>query len=71
MTLAELIPEVQHLSAPEKLKLIRVLAGDLDTGADISPFISGKVYDIFTPYASPGAGSALMNALESSEADQG
>jgi hypothetical protein len=71
MTLTELIPEVRHLSAPDKLKLIRVLAEELDTGEGISPFIPGKIYDIFTPFASPGAGSALMAALESGEQDQG
>jgi hypothetical protein len=49
MTLAELIPEVQHLSAPDKLRLIRVLAEELDTGEDISPVIPRKVYDILTP----------------------
>ena len=70
MTLAELIPEAQHLSAADKVKLIRVLAEELDTGEDISPLVPHKVYDIFTPYALPGAGSALMNALESSEQTQ-
>jgi len=71
MTLTELIPEVQRLSTPDKLRLIRVLADELDTGADISPFIPGKVYDIFTPCASPGAGTVLMDALGASEQDQG
>jgi len=69
--LTELIPEVQHLSMADKLKLIRVLAEELDTGEDISPFVAHKVYDILTPYTSPGAGSALMNALESCEPNQG
>ena len=71
MTLAELIPEVQHLSAADKLKLIRVLAEELDTGEDISPLVPHMVYDIFTPYASPGAGAALMNALQSVRQDLG
>ena len=70
MTLAELIAEVQHLSAPDKLKLIRVLAAELDTGEDISPFVPGKVYDILTPWASSAAGSVLMNALESREQER-
>ena len=30
MTLLELIPEVEQLPAPDKLKLIRLLAEDLD-----------------------------------------
>ncbi len=52
---SELIPEVQHLSAADKLKLIRVLTEELDTGEDISLFVPGKAYDILTPFASPGA----------------
>jgi hypothetical protein len=30
MTLTELLPKIRQLSAPEKLKLIRLLAEDLD-----------------------------------------
>jgi hypothetical protein len=34
MTLAEVLPAVQQLTAPEKLKLIRILVKDLDTVED-------------------------------------
>ena len=37
MTLAEVLPAIQQLSATEKLKLIRILAEDLDREEDISP----------------------------------
>jgi hypothetical protein len=52
MTLTELLPMVRQLSAPDKLKLIRILAEELDTNDDISP------YDSF------GAGEILMQAMQ-------
>jgi hypothetical protein len=63
MTLTELIPEVEQLSAADKVKLIRVLAEKLDVGEDISPLIPHKTYHLYTPYVAQGAGAALMNAL--------
>jgi len=64
MTLAELLPEIQHLPAADKLKLIRVLAEELDDGVDISPLVPHKVYYLPTPYDMVGAGRALMNAMD-------
>jgi hypothetical protein len=37
MTLAEVLPGAQQLTAPEKLKLIRILAEDLDSGPSADP----------------------------------
>ncbi len=45
MTLAEVLPAVRQLTATEKLKLIRILAEDLDREEAISPFEHGKVYN--------------------------
>ena len=53
MTLAEVLPSARQLSA-EKLKLIRILAEDLDTAEDISPLEPFKTYDLPTPYDSFG-----------------
>lgn len=64
MTLAELLPAVRQLSALEKLKLIRLLAEDLDTALEISPLEPFKTYDLLTPYNSFGAGAVLMEALK-------
>jgi len=64
MTLAELLPAVRQLSAPEKLKLIRLLAEELDTAEEISPLEPFKTYDLPTPYNSFGAGAVLMEALK-------
>jgi hypothetical protein len=70
MTLAELIPAVQSLPVADKVKLIRVLAEELDTSEDISPLIPNKVYDMPTPYNAFGAGQALLDAMKQVEHGQ-
>ena len=69
MTLAEIIPIVRKLSPSEKLKLIRILAEDLDRVEDISPLEPFKTYDLPTPYNSFGAGAVLMEALEQKDSN--
>lgn len=69
MTLADVLPAVRRLSATEKLKLIRILAEDLDVAEDISPLEPFKTYDLPTPYDSFGAGAVLMEALKRSGTD--
>jgi hypothetical protein len=66
MTLAEVLPSARLLSATEKLKLIRILAEDLDMTEDISPLEPFKTYDLPTPYDSFGAGEVLMQTLRQS-----
>ena len=63
MTLAEVLPGARQLSAAEKLKLIRILAEDLDSTEDISPLEPFKTYDLHTSYDSFGAGAILMANL--------
>ncbi len=62
MTLAEVLPVVRQLTAPEKLKLIRLLAEDLDKEDAIASF-EHKVYNLPTPYDSYGAAQVLADAL--------
>lgn len=69
MTLTELLPAIRQLSAPEKLKLIRILAEELDTGASIFPLEPHKTYDLPTPYNAFGAGEALMQAIKMVDSD--
>ena len=64
MTLNELLPAVRKLSISEKIKLIRILAEELDTNKDISLLEPFKTYDLPTPYNSFGAGEILMQALK-------
>ena len=67
MRLAELLPMVRQLSAPDKLKLLRILAEELDTNEDIAPLEPYKVYYLPTPYDSFGAGETLMQAMQSAD----
>jgi hypothetical protein len=64
MTLADVLPNARKLSAIEKLKLIRILAEDLDTAENIAPLESFKTYEFQTPYDSFGAGVILMETLK-------
>jgi hypothetical protein len=64
MTLAELLPAVRQLSQVEKLKLIRILAEDLEKSEDITPLQPFKTYDLPTPYDTFGAGAILMEAIK-------
>ncbi len=65
MTLTEVLPVIRQLSTTEKLKLIRILAEELETAEDIAPLEPFKTYDLPTPYNSLGAGATLIQALES------
>jgi len=64
MTLAEVLLAVQTLSPTEKLKLIKVLAEDLEIAEDISPLEPFKTYNLPTPYNSFGAGAVLMKSFK-------
>jgi hypothetical protein len=70
MTLAEVLPSARKLSPTEKLKLIRILAEDLDMTEDISPLEPFKTYDLPTPYDCFGAGTVLMESLQQSKINQ-
>jgi len=70
MTLAELLPSARRLSLTEKLKLIRILAEDLEMAENISPLEPFKTYDLPTPYDCFGAGSILMGAFKQSHKNQ-
>jgi hypothetical protein len=67
MTLAEVLPAVRQLTASEKLKLLRLLAEDLDRDETLSLFEHGKAYNLPTPYDSYGAAQALADALAAAQ----
>lgn len=67
MTLTDLLPSIQKLSSSEKIKLIRILAEELDNNTSIFPLEANKTYDLPTPYNNFGAGEILMKLLEQSE----
>jgi hypothetical protein len=63
MTLTEILPTVRQLPMLDKIRLLRLLAEELDTAEDIFPFEPYKIYYLPTPYDMFGAGRALMDAM--------
>ncbi|MCW5555407.1 MAG: hypothetical protein KIS67_25000 [Verrucomicrobiae bacterium] len=64
MTLSEIIPDARNLSAADKLRLIRILADEVDPEPDIAPLQHGRTYTLATPTFEPGAAEALMRELQ-------
>ena len=63
MLLTDILPAVRQLPTLDKLRLIRILAQELDTAENIFPFEPYKIYYLATPYNVFGAGQALMDAM--------
>jgi hypothetical protein len=63
MSLAEVLPEVQTLSRVDKIRLIQLLAQELEReeGGLIEP---GKSYPIWSPDRAFAAAATLLQALE-------
>ncbi len=66
MTLTEVLPVIRQLPTLDKLRLIRILAQELDMAdaSRIFPFEPYKIYYLATPYNIFGAGKALMDAMK-------
>ena len=69
MTLAELLPAVQMLPTADKIRLIRILAEELDQAEDISPLVAYKAYELPGPYGTVGAAKVLLQALQTADAN--
>ena len=69
MTLAEVLPVIRKLSAVEKLKLIRILAEDLDIADNIAPLEPFKTYDLPTTYGNFDAAAIMMETLDRVDED--
>jgi hypothetical protein len=63
VTLTEILPLIRQLQIPDKLRLIRILAEQLDTDGNFFPLESDKTYNMPTPYNTFGAAEILMNTL--------
>ena len=62
MTLNDVLPAIRQLSASEKLKLIRILAEDLEVADNIAPLEPFKTYDKF--YLTPCCDRILFLSLK-------
>ena len=65
VTLAELLPNIHELSYLDKVRLIRILAEDLDVSKNQEQtyFEPYKTYYLHTPQFEAGAAAILMQAL--------
>lgn len=74
ISLNEIVPMARQLPTLDRLKLIRILAEDLEALGDIFPFRAGATYELPTPYGTTGAAAMLAEAMasydETSEADE-
>ena len=61
MSLAELLPEVRSLSTPEKLRLIQILAKDLESADTL--VVPGAEYPIWSPHDSYEAAATMLDFL--------
>ena len=63
MTLADVLPDVQLLSRLDKIRLIQLLAQDLERHAEglIEP---GQSYPVWSPDTAFSAAATLLEALE-------
>ena len=63
MTFADLVSSARDLSPPDKVKLIRILAEELDTDSEAYGLFRDKVYGLPTPYGAFGAAKILQKAI--------
>jgi hypothetical protein len=63
MSLAEILPGVRSLSAADKLRLIRLLAEQVDLDLEIAPLEHGRSYVVSTPVFEAGAADILLREL--------
>ena len=64
MSLAEILPSVRSLSAADKLRLIRLLAEQVDLTTEVAPLEHGRTYVVSTPVFEPGAAEILLRELK-------
>ncbi len=63
VSLPDIVPAIRMLSAFDKLKLIRILAEELENAKDFFPFESGKTYQMVTPYNMFGAADIMAKTI--------
>ncbi|MGO9203031.1 MAG: hypothetical protein ACLQM8_21135 [Limisphaerales bacterium] len=64
MSLAEIPPEIRSLPAAEQLRLIRLLAEQVDAEGGVAPLEHGWTCIVSTPVFEPGASGILQRELE-------
>ncbi len=67
LSLAEIVPMARQLTSVDKLRLIRILAEEIEASENIAPFVVGATYHISTAYDAMGAARTLADALSSAD----
>ena len=70
ITLNGILSDVRRLPFYDKLRLIRILAEELESNENIFPFERGGTYCLPTPYDTFGAGQILMDTLKTLDTDK-
>lgn len=65
MSLTKMLPDIRLLSPPDKLRLILLLAMDIDTVDAVEPLEHGRAYRLASPTFEVGAAEALLKELNS------
>lgn len=65
MMLTDVLPMIRQLSTPDKLKLIRILAEELEANSALLNLEPNQTYNLPTPYNTFGAGEVLMQLPKS------
>lgn len=68
MSLAQVLPEIQSLSRQDKIRLIQIIAQDLEQDA-IFAIENGATYPVLSPDREFAAAAVLLRVLEE-EGDQ-
>jgi hypothetical protein len=63
MSLIDVLPDVQSLSRVEKIRLLQLLAQDLETD-EISLIEPGRSYPVWSPDRAFSAAAALLEAVD-------
>ncbi len=63
MSIAEMLPEVRSLSRQDKIKLIQLLAQELEQD-EAEVIESNRNYPLWSPDASFSAGATMLEVLE-------
>ena len=63
MSLVELLPDIQSLPRADKLRLIRLLAEELEESEAPTLLVSGQEYPVWSPDHAFGAAETLLEVL--------
>ena len=68
MSIVELLPAVRSLSRADKLRLIQMLAAELEGEEASTPLVPGQTYPLWSPVEAYAAATVLLGVLEADRA---